>query len=151
MHALVRRNETTVLFQQPTRFVRAFWCLYTVRPARATALHAIPRLPAGNTTTELPDLVDIVHAIGRLWVLRFDVQVEVSPERRGCEGLTTKWAGSVFGGLDSVVLFLLVAIAVVVVGVRGWAGRRSRSIRVVGHVAYTYIDRVSSRSNALYL
>ena len=67
-----------------------------------TPRHRAPRLTPGDVAPELTDLVNIVNAIGRLWVLFLDIQIEMAAEGGGREGLVTERAslilhGSIFG------------------------------------------------------
>ena len=56
-------------------------------------------LAAGDAAPDLLDVVDQVHAVGRLGVLRADVQVEVAAETARGEGLAAERAVLVLGGL----------------------------------------------------
>lgn len=62
-----------------------------------------PGLSPGDTTPDFPDFVNIVDTIGRLGVLLLDVEVKVSAQGGGCEGLTTVGTALVLGGLGCIV------------------------------------------------
>lgn len=71
-------------------------------------LQAITWLPPRDLSAYFPDLAHIVDAIRRLRVLWLDVKVEVSTERRRCEGMMTEWALLVlerFGLLSPVIAY----------------------------------------------
>lgn len=56
-------------------------------------------LATGDAASDLLDVVDQVHAVGRLGVLRADVQVEVAAETARGEGLAAEGTVLVLGGL----------------------------------------------------
>lgn len=78
------------------------------------SLYTTTRLPSRDLSPNLPDLVDVVNTIGRLWVLGFDVEVEMATERGRGESLTTEWAFLVLGRAQGAPRCAVAGVAAVV-------------------------------------
>lgn len=99
----MRRNHGTIIIRlglhisaPPLDTGSVHTAVSALRISPTSNLQARPRLSSRDPTSDFLDLIDIVYAVRRFGILRFDVQIEMSPKAGGGEGLPAEGATAIF-------------------------------------------------------